>query len=506
MKKNNLIYLNEPLLKFGYDQNAEDARDGLTLFGPFESAKGEVRVGVIGTPIGINAYKAFVADINKPIFTNSAGRPFFPGFHSVFGLKWLPEPVAAIFLSKDMVNSLINVENLYERTYQLVSLYLDEIKNYLRTEEKQIDLWYIVIPLNIWRLCRPKSESKGATISKEQVKNFNLGQRSLFPDEDAQIESFVKMYESDSDFHDQMKARILSEKITIPIQIMIEETLLLKDKKRNIFSDNMKSHFMWTQSTSTYYKLGNLPWKLHNIRKGVCYIGLVFKTLQDYQKRSGYACCAAQMFLDSGDGMVFRGNIGPWKGKNEKTYHLDTKSAKELIEVALNSYSKNNGSPPKELFIHGRTHFTDEEWDGFQQAIESCDKNINLVGVTINETDGLRLFKDNHSSKFKYGIMRGLSLLVDERNAFLWTKGYIPRTETTNHLEVARALKISVSRGECSIDIVLKDILCITKLNYNACLYGDGLPVTLRFSDKIGNILTAIKEVNWVAFPFKYYI
>ena len=50
------------------------------------------------------------------------------------------------------------------------------------------------------------------------------------------------------------------------------------------------------------------------------------------------------------------------------------------------------------------------------------------------------------------------------------------------------------------------NILALTKLNYNACIYGDGLPVTLRFSDKIGDILTAIPEVNWAAKPFKYYI
>ena len=212
------------------------------------------------------------------------------------------------------------------------------------------------------------------------------------------------------------------------------------------------------------------------------------------------------MFLDSGDGMVFRGNIGPWKGKNEKTYHLDEQASKELIVTALDSYKTKTGILPKELFIHGRTRFTDEEWAGFTMAVKSFNTEINLVGVTINDNDGFRLFKNNHSTKFKYGIMRGLALLVNETNAYLWTKGFIPRTETTNHLEVARPLKICVSRGTCKIDTVLRDVLCLTKLNYNACIYGDGLPVTLRFSDKIGNILTAIKDVNWPARQFKYYI
>lgn len=506
MMTNRLTYFKEPRVEFGYSQTAEDSRDGLTLFGPYEATQGEARMGVIGTAKGIAAYQGFASEVNKPIFTTSAGRPFFPGFHSAFGLKWGATPTAKLVLADSEITRLLAVDNLHERTYQLVSLYLIAIHKYIKNEEKQIDLWYVVIPRDIWSLCRPKSRTRGASVSKSRVQVFNSGQISIFPEEDAKIEAFSKMYESDSDFHDQMKARILAEHLKVTVQIMIEETLLFKDKSGKDLSNDMKAHLMWTQSTSTYYKLGYLPWKLHNVREGVCYIGLVFKTLQGYQQRTGYACCAAQMFLDSGDGMVFRGNIGPWKGMNEKTYHLNTASSKELIEVALSSYREKTGALPKELFIHGRTRFTEDEWSGFKQAIEAVGGGTNLVGVTINDSDGFRLYKNNHSAKFKYGIMRGLALVVDHQNAYLWTKGFIPRTGTTNHMEVAIPLRISVTRGECDIETVIRDILCLTKLNYNACLYGDGLPVTLRFSDKIGNILTALKDVNWAALPFKYYI
>ena len=130
----------------------------------------------------------------------------------------------------------------------------------------------------------------------------------------------------------------------------------------------------------------------------------------------------------------------------------------------------------------------------------------NLVGVTINNIDGFRLFKDSDSKPNRYGMLRGTALVVDSSSGYLWTKGYIPRLETANHMEIARPLKVSISRGNCDIDTVMRDILCLTKLNYNACIYGDGLPVKLRFSDQIGNILTALKEVNWPARQFKYYI
>ncbi len=505
MANNYLKYYQEPLAKFGYSQCAEDCRDGLTLFGPYTRTSGHVKIGVIGTLDGLEAYKTFCSEVNKPVFTESAGRPFFPGFQAVFGMNWPSTPVTYITIQKDEILRLLNTKNLHERTYQLVSLYLSGIKKYLENEEGQVDLWYIVLPSDIWRLCRPKSVSGKSTFSKRQIVHYLAGQIALFAEEDEKIEEYAKMYEADSDFHDQMKARILSEKIRTPVQIMIEETLCFCGKDGAPYDNDMKAHLLWTQCTSTYYKLGYLPWKLHDVREGVCYIGLVFKTLQDYQKRKGFACCAAQMFLDSGDGMIFRGNIGPWLSKDEKSYHLDTPSAKELIKTAIDAYHDNTGRYPKELFIHGRTRFTDEEWNGFSEAVAPYPE-INLVGVTINETDGLRLLKDTYSSNCRYGILRGLALIIDSQNGYLWTKGYIPRTETSNHMEIARPLRITISRGLCDINTVMKDILCLTKLNYNACIYGDGLPVTLRFSDKIGNILTALKDVNWPARQFKYYI
>ena len=398
------------------------------------------------------------------------------------------------------------ITNLKERTYNLVSLYLNAIKKYIEDEESVVDIWYVVVPNAVLTLCRPKSLSGKATYSKKQIETFTSGQISLFPEDNEDLSQYVEMYESDSDFHDQLKARAIYNKIACPIQVMLESTLQFQPKDgSDEYNSDMKAHLAWTHSSSLYYKLGCLPWKLDAVREGVCYVGLVFKKLQDTGKQKGYACSAAQMFLDSGDGVVFRGNIGPWISKNEKTFHLDRTSAKALLSIAIDAYYDKHKSYPKELFIHGRTAFTNDEWNGFQDAA-NISPTTNLVGVAIREKSGLRLLKDNTDPKSQYGILRGLCLYVDEKSGYLWTKGFIPKTETANHLEVACPLHIEINRGQADIKTVMRDILALTKLNYNACLYGDGLPVTLRFSDKIGDILTAIPDVNWAEKPFKYYI
>ena len=257
--------------------------------------------------------------MNKPIFTNSSGRPFFPGFKSVFGIEWPVEPTATIILSQSDLDTALAITNLKERTYNLVSLYLNAIKKYIEDEESVVDIWYVVVPNAVLTLCRPKSLSGKATYSKKQIETFTSGQISLFPEDNEDLSQYVEMYESDSDFHDQLKARAIYNKIACPIQVMLESTLQFQPKDgSDEYNSDMKAHLAWTHSSSLYYKLGCLPWKLDAVREGVCYVGLVFKKLQDTGKQKGYACSAAQMFLDSGDGVVFRGNIGPWISKNEK--------------------------------------------------------------------------------------------------------------------------------------------------------------------------------------------
>lgn len=46
-------------------------------------------------------------------------------------------------------------------------------------------------------------------------------------------------------------------------------------------------------------------------------------------------------------------------------------------------------------------------------------------------------------------------------------------------------------RGEADLHQVMEDVLGLRKLNFNARIFGDGPPVTLRFASDVGEILTA---------------
>ncbi|MHA1748683.1 MAG: hypothetical protein ACTSYF_08605 [Promethearchaeota archaeon] len=520
----NLIFIEEPYLSFGSEQKALDPRDGLLLYGPNEKFENHsIRAGVIGTKDGIELYRSFVNRLKTPIFStkkvygkvksDEIQRPSFPGFEAVFGVSWNDEPEYKVYLDEEKITELLSENLKKKRTLELVSLYANQIKKARDEEDISLDIWFAIVPREIYIQCR--FGSKGRDINKKLEAKINAlmieGQISLFPEMDDELRELDALRDSSSDFHNLLKAKLLEEKIETPIQIIVEPTLQFKDKLLNrTYEENIKSHLAWTQSTTVYYKLGKLPWKLTSIRDEVCYLGLVFKKVSEKRKEKS-VCSAAQMFLKDGDGTIFRGNIGLFKSENSKEYHLDEDSATELLGMALDDYYHKRGVYPKELFIHGRVRFNEIEWVGFERAIQERKAKTLLNGIVIKDTRSdnrkrIKLFRDVVGEKCEFGILRGLAIKIDNNTGYLFSRGFIPRLNTSNCLEIANPLYIEVNRGETDITTVMKDILALTKLNYNSCVYGDGLPVTLRFSDMIGSILTATSTWQSKMRQFKYYI
>ena len=313
--------------------------------------------------------------------------------------------------------------------------------------------------------------------------------------------NYVKRMIFEINFHNQLKAKLLDEKIIT--QIILESTIAYdqtwENENKIEYERRFDSAKAWNIATTLYYKVGGIPWKLGEVRKNVCYLGLVYKKMEFDESKSN-ACCAAQMFLDSGDGMVFRGNIGPWYNPATKEFHISKNDACGLLSQSLETFREKSDKKeyPEQIFIHAKTYFDDEEWDGFCEAAEGKSK---IVGVRIRDDGGFKLFRE-----FSYCIPRGSMLVINDNTAYLWTKGFIPRLKTQIGLETPNPVSVEITRGSEKIQTVCKDILALTKLNYNACIYGDGSPVTLKFANSIGEILTAGKNIETDVLPFKHYL
>lgn len=497
-----LFHIEEPTLTFGYGQKLQDPRDGLMLFGPFSRNRigGQVNVGIIGPTRQRQYLKDYLDRIQRPLFPEAPdkARPYFPGLQAAFDIFVNFDNLVEIDVSCEDIGKYLKYTDGHQRVHNLTNLYAAPLEKYANQEEMPVTAWFVVIPDSIYTYGRPKSRiPKAADNVRDGLKKKERSSEQGFL-----FDEYNKMqeaYDFEVNFHHQLKAKLLASKTVT--QIVRESTIaydrIWDDAERVVAERKFDTAKAWNIATTLYYKAGGIPWKLGGVRKKVCYLGLVYKKT-DNREQNANACCAAQMFLDSGDGMVFRGNLGPWYNPMTKEFHLARKDAQELLTQSLEAFKEKSGFYPEQIFIHARTNFNDDEWAGFTS---SASGKATVVGVKIRSDGTFKIYRD-----YSYCVPRGTVLKVTDRQGYLWSRGFVPRLQTQMGLEVPNPLSIEVIRGEVDFKTVCRDVLALTKLNYNACIFADGLPVTLRFADSIGEVLTAGKNVKSEVLMFKHYI
>src|ERR1700733_1702250 len=508
-----ILHFFEPALEFAYQQITAHPKDGLFLYGPHNkpSKTKEIRIGVIGTAAGITHFRAWAERIKKRVEVPPPGKAEkkdrlhlanFPGIEEAFGVSFNLKDFVSYTLDPKVIDAATRTLNLHEAVRKAVKLYVDKADYHTHNEEREIDVWILVLPEIIFERCKPKAKRTGLPMvkgefGKKQRERSNLPLLQRVLDQSAE-----EIFDDAADFHRQTKADFL--KLGRTSQLLRETTLAPEAFKNQagypIRHLQDPATIAWNLATGLYYKTQPMPpWKLSGVRPGVCYVGLAYKLIPNHPEE--HACCAAQMFLSEGDGVVFRGANGPWK-TGDFEYHLKPPAAKDLISMVLETYAQKHGGPPKELFIHGRTNFNDEEWKAFQDATPV---GTNIVGVRIRTTSGeMKLFRDGD-----YPVLRGTAMILDSQNAYLWTNGYVPQLDTYIGPETPNPLFITVLRSKQvmpEIASVLNDIMGLTKINYNSCNYNDGLPVTVRFANMVGDVLTMGSAKDAHRQPFKFYV
>jgi hypothetical protein len=499
-----VVVLPEPPLEFRHKQRVEDPRIGLGLFGPYDTDVSahpkNIIYAVLGPPEGVAAFEGFARAMAGPILvrpeevsgSEQLWRPF-PGFDAAFHSEWPKQAAWTFTIDRNSLLQASRHRDPNQRAYDVVNHYMRGIETAQKRDDN-FNVLICIVPDEIYQNCRPQSrvsKPTGERLSTQDRKHRRGGQFDL-------LSSYNPVqYEMSVDFRRQLKARAMAH--GIPVQILLESTLRLglrespSERGLTPLADRA-----WNLGTTLYYKAGGKPWRLSTAREGVCYIGVAFRRT-DFAVKGQTACCAAQMFLDTGDGVVFLGEYGPWYSPERKQFHLSREAAKSLLSGVLETYNQLEGKPLTEIFLHYRSNINEEEFEGYRAA---CPPGTKIVGVRVrSEDDGVKLFRPGTRP-----VLRGTFWQVNERTGFLWGSGFKPALRTYDGWEVPTPLRIDVQYGDADVEQVAADILGLTKLNYNSCKLGDSEPVTVKFSDAVGEILVANPTVEGTKPNFKYYI
>ena len=495
---NSLSVFDEPPLEFASGGKLEHPRDGLALFGPADCAETgkpkELRYGVVGTKNSVAVFHEFAKAMRRPILTESHLSdvlwPHFPGFEEAFQAALPAEPAWVGELDTLALKDAATERDDHKRVFGVASLFLDRLKA-AKKSSQPFHFFIVVVPDFVFLTCRTLSRFQGGHGSRVGKREQRMR---------SQILDFFETYNTEQyswahDFRYQIKRRGME--LDVPIQIIRESTLRLAAAERRSGGRQLTplSDRAWNLSTALYYKSGGIPWKLGDVRDGVCHIGVSFKDTG----ATDTTLCAAQIFLDDGNGQVVRGDDGNWASQKVGEYHLNKDSAHRLLSNVLAARKVLPQKKLTEIILHCRSGINEEELEGYQAA---CPKGTKLAMIRVGpERLGLRLYRTGAQP-----VLRGTFWHVSPKRGFLWASGFKPRLRAYGGLGVPQPLCIDVQYGEVDVLQAAKDIFALTKLNYNACNLGENQPVTTHFSALVGDILASNPSAGNHRPDFKYYI
>ena len=250
-------------------------RHGLFLYGPRGRTKKtiKIRIGVIGTADGVNHFRSWATLIKKRVEVPPPGRAEkadrlhlanFPGIEEAFGISFEPSEFVAHMLEPRVIERTTRLLNLHEAVSKTVELYVERARRHVRTDERAVDVWVLVVPEIIFERCKPGAKRTGLPMEKG---DFGKKQKArsdlplLSPVLDQMPE---EVFDDAPDFHRQVKASFLA---IGPTQLLRETTLapdaFLNKAGYPVRRTQDRATVAWNLATGLYYKTQPAPpWKL----------------------------------------------------------------------------------------------------------------------------------------------------------------------------------------------------------------------------------------------------
>ena len=344
-------YLGEAPLYFKNGAMDIDPKRGLSIHGPVDSGDDiqTIRVGVVSDSQGIQNVTTCLEVLNKKPVRNSGTQPFttltFPGFEKAFNARFIFSKNFNQELLNKEISHIVDIENPNLRIKKAVELYARKVRNICdRVETPDVILCHKIEPIE--KTCGTIAFSEKSTLTKDEKEaaeriRKNVETHRILAPLDSDTQDFIDMIVK-ADFRRMLKAE--SVKSTIPIQILKQTTIEALNCEFGIPSIAALKHrkedpstIAWNLTVALYYKSNHFPWRVGNLVSGTCYVGISFYYDKTSHDKNMFASLA-QVFTDTGEGMIVRGDSFNWDMESRSQPHLSRDSAHSLLSKALGLY------------------------------------------------------------------------------------------------------------------------------------------------------------------------
>jgi len=452
-------YMDEPQLLFAGGNRHSDPKTGIPLYGPRSVGTArhdsEIHVGFIGTGEAVDHARQFYLACCEGVQGDAEHAPF-PGCKADRGYRCelrtddaLVEPI-----TRQERRDILSIRQGRDRFEVILGL-LDQKLEILTQRDHPLDYIVLALPDDLYRRCR-------------SVDYFQKGIGSIHRDLRRAFKAHAMQHQK-------------------PTQILLETTTGMTDSSRKV---DHPSVVAWNLFNGLYFKVDGLPWGPTDLPPASCFIGISFY-------RPLGSTSVVQAFDENGDGLVLRGHRFDWDDQEGRSPHLREEMAAELIAMVLDRYRQERSQLPQRVVVHKTSRFEPEERAGFEDALRGIGR-YDLVSVT--PTSHSRLLRAG-----KYPPLRGTAFTIGNVS-FFYTSGYLPVQGRYPHGHVPSPLQIADHVGDTPPRQLLREIMMLTKMNWNSANMSGLMPITLRFSRMVGDILREVPEDQVPQPKYKFYM
>jgi len=104
-----------------------------------------------------------------------------------------------------------------------------------------------------------------------------------------------------------------------------------------------------------------------------------------------------------------------------------------------------------------------------------------------------------------YPALRGTMIDIDEKEFLLYTSGYPPRIRSYAGHSISNPIRV-IHEGDSPREDIGKEILGLTKLNWNTTSFSTFMPITIRFADEVGKILSELSEDSELQDHYRFFM
>ena len=485
--------LEEPSLEFGGATVAAEPKEGLTTGGPFSLRynppyPSSVRLGMVGNSEMIDKAMEWFGKCKTGILTEKPNRrrhPDFPSFQEVFRTplemedRWITE-----VRERDLGKALSRPEG--ERFNALLELYDEHIG---RTAEREMGPNVIICSLPQELLDKYRVSNKGKAIRRRRrrsVVNKDEYQLGMFEGSDWGKDPGPDS-DTSRDFRRALKARAMLHRV--PTQLAHDHLFITAP------GGDDPATKAWDVCTACFYKAGGIPWRMSHQDPHVCYVGVSFHRLGVADKNVVYSS-TAQAFSTDIEGFVLRGEQIDWDGTNGRIPHLDERQAFNLGNEILSEYRRRSGRDPLRITLHKTSKFSEGEKEGFRDAWRTIPQKEYIVLYNTN----FRLLSEGD-----YPPRRGTKVEINGTH-YLYTTGFFEPWSSYPGPHVPSPMEIRIESNGGNMERSCKEILALTKMNFNSATPSEWSPITTRMAKEVGLILGEIEEGRTPETSYRFYM